>query len=236
MSKTSFGYSVCLPIPISENHANVILANVEGYTAQNYQYTVGLGNGITADDGPFLFILVNGTEFGEQVLSPEFAIKQASTTLSSSSSTSTPSSSATSSNTATTTSAKPSSSSSAASSSSSGLSTGAQAGIGVGVALGVLALLGVAFLAWRHRRRNAAASKLQEAPDNQFRGRNTNSQYAGLSPNTQYKETPQYSPRGYTSYEDMQKPGTPAGYAEAPNSEMAQIHEAPTHTPVHEAP
>ncbi|KUJ15682.1 uncharacterized protein LY89DRAFT_782963 [Mollisia scopiformis] len=130
---------------IAEANGNVfwLLSNEMNYTSQNYVWNpITLGNRITLAQGhTFNFLLVNGTKFGEQVLSPEFAITNTNTSSTSGAATATP-----------TTLSTPTSSSSP-SSSSSGLSTGAKAGIGVGVAVAVILALTALFFALRYRRR-----------------------------------------------------------------------------------
>ncbi|KAH6674094.1 hypothetical protein B0J14DRAFT_699823 [Halenospora varia] len=176
-----------------------LISNDLKYTTSSYQFTVGLGNGITLSQGNvFAFILVNGTSFGEQVISPTFKITQSSSSSSSSTSTTlkTSSTSSTSSTLATTTSNSASvtgasatlasatitlsSSSSPTSTSSSdmssGLSTGVKAAIGVVVPIAAIAVLGALFYFLRRRRH----SKAQQTPQAELAANKNKYVYSGI--------------------------------------------------------
>ncbi|PMD17922.1 hypothetical protein NA56DRAFT_648347 [Hyaloscypha hepaticicola] len=134
-----------------------LLSNQFGYTAENYQWSaVTFGSsGIIPSQGPFRFILVNGTSFGLESLSTTFSVVyNSSDTTTSSSATATGTSTPT--PTVTVTTAPTTSHSSAASSSSSsGLSAGAKAGIGVGVAVAAIFTISALFFFFIRRYRRA---------------------------------------------------------------------------------
>ncbi|KAH6674085.1 hypothetical protein B0J14DRAFT_589200 [Halenospora varia] len=194
-----------------------LISDSTKYTNQNYLFTVALANGQNLQQGTnFAFILVNGTNFGEQVISPYFHIAQSSTT--------TPSTTTTSKTTSTSPTVSPTTSAIITPSTvtsiiltpvattsvpfwtpspppevRSGISTGGKVGVGVAVPITAVIALGGLFYFIRSRRR---ASVQQEHPTNPTAECGSKHIYSGVSP-----------PHG-----------------------MEQIHEAPDQKHVHEVP
>ncbi|KAH8685988.1 hypothetical protein BGZ60DRAFT_523255 [Tricladium varicosporioides] len=180
-----------------------LISDSTKYTNQNYLFTVALGNGQNLQQGTnFAFILVNGTNFGEQVISPYFHIAQPSTTTTAitsttSKATSTSLTSPTESPTIsaivtpstvtsvvllpTTTTSTSLGTPSSPPETYSGLSTGAKVGVGVGVGVGVavpiiaVITLGGLLHCIRNRRRPSVEHEQHTNPTTEYVNKNISS-------------------------------------------------------------